>query len=110
MTEEAEQAAKWKMVEELRRDREHLVVLKNQMKTLAERMIEFARAIQSPDLHAFDVGPQEITVGKWDAKPSRPIAQVTQADVNWDSLSRLVADYQKTAANVKQLQSELNLP
>jgi hypothetical protein len=110
VSEEAEQAAKWKMVEELKRDKEHLVVLKKEMKNLGERWIEFARTMQSPDLHAFDVAAQKITVGQWDSRPSRPVAEIRESDTNWDSLARLVSDYQKTANNIKTLQNDLDLP
>jgi uncharacterized protein YlxW (UPF0749 family) len=110
VSEEAEQAAKWKMVEELRTKKEHLVVLKSELKNLAETWTEFARAIQSPDLHLFAVDPQKITVGKWGEKLTRPVAEIRDSNVQWDSLAKLVADYQKTADDTKRLQSELNLP
>ena len=74
MTEEAEQAAKWKMVEALKRDKEHIVVLKKQMKNIGERWVEFARTMQSPDLHTFDVAASKIAVRNWDSQPSqRPV-------------------------------------
>ena len=111
MTEEAEQAAKWKMVEELKRDKEHIVVLKKQMKNIAERWVEFSRTMQSPDLHAFDVAASKITVRNWDSQPSqRPVADISELDTNWDLLVRLLSDYQKTQNNIKSLQSDLNLP
>lgn len=110
LSEEAEQAAKWKMVEELKRDKEHLVVLKKQMKDLGAVLADFAYAIQSPDLHAFDVTAQTITVGKWDAKPTRPIAELRASAIAWESLTKLLTDYQKTMGNVSALQRDLDLP
>lgn len=110
VSEEAEQAAKWKMVEELRTKKEHLVVLKNELKNLAEKWAEFARVMQSPDLHSFAVAPQKITVGKWGEKPARPIAEIRDSSVQWDSLTKLVTDYQRTEGDVRTLQSQLNLP
>ena len=110
MSEEAEQAAKWKMVEELKRDKEHLVVLKKQMKDLGKVLADFAYTIQSPDLHAFDVAAQTITVGKWDEKPIRPIAELRESAVNWESLTKLLTDYQKTKTDVHGLEKDLDLP
>ena len=111
VSEEAEQAAKWKMVEELKRDKEHLIVIKKQMKDLGGLWSEFSHAIQNPDLHTFDVTTQTISVGKRDAQSSRSVVtELRESNVNWELMRRLLKDYQTTRDNINAMQKELNLP
>jgi len=110
VSEQEEKAAKWEMVEKLRKAKEHLAVLKSAMKDLASLWIEFSRVLQNPDFNVFLVTEKSITVGKQNANLSRPIAEIGESNVNWESVRRLIADYQETAQNIKTWATELNLP
>jgi hypothetical protein len=96
------------MTERHRKATDDLADLKREMQKLGEEWGNFGYAFKHPDDYVFDLGNQIIRLGKPDAGLGRPPGQLRSTDVNWENLHKLLADYQTTRQEVKNLVATLH--
>jgi septation ring formation regulator EzrA len=105
VSEQEEMAAKWQMVEDYKKITARLVTLQEEMKRVAQEWIELGRVLQSPNGILFDIQKQQITATN--KLSNAKVADVRSSRVNWESLTKLVSDYQESLKRKDELGSRL---
>jgi hypothetical protein len=99
MSDEAEKAEIGEAVIEFRKTKDKLIALETRTQALAQVFETFGSVLKNPGKFVFDTNPTTITVGISGGNLQRPHARITQADLRWDDLCKLIADYQDTLRN-----------
>jgi len=105
MSTDAEAAAKWRMVEEYNQKKARLAALENEMRQLGETWSGMARVLKEPDAFGVEKMGQQILAYNRQSKVK--IADLTPAQANWDTVVRLLSDYQQTKAEKERLAGNL---
>ena len=82
VSEEAEKAAKWEALEELRKARQHRDILIDAMARLGKALSDFGYVLQNPRECAFDARHNEIMVGR----DRRAVARIEPTHLDWDRI------------------------
>jgi hypothetical protein len=107
MTQESEDAARGRLLEEYRKTNERLNLPDNQMKQISQELSALADVLKNPRLYSLLVEAHTITIGKPDRSLERPIAVIKDSSLNVESLGRLWLDYRSTLATKNDLSNKL---
>jgi hypothetical protein len=108
MSDDAEKAAKWNIVEQQREAKEHLLALESEMTTLGEQWLAFGVALKSPGNYVFDITGSTITLGQHNAGLRQPLGWLTSTGYpSWERFSELLTDYQETSKKKADLTAKL---
>ena len=106
VSEEAEKAAKWDMLEEYHQTVSHLGVLENEFKKVSNSLGILASAFDKPtDRVEFDVSSTQIGVMTISNKTR--LGVIPRGHIEFTSLAKLIEDYQKTVARKRELENDL---
>ncbi len=108
MSDEAEKAAKWNVVEQFNEAKEHLLALESVMTNLGKQWAAFSEALKEPNIFVFDVTKNVVTLGQSNAGLRRPLGQLTPGDMNWEKFCALLTDYQETSRKKTELICKLH--
>jgi hypothetical protein len=110
VNDEAEKAAKWNALEELRQARQHRDAITDAMLRLGETLGDFAYALQHPKECVFEARTSEPRSGEAPTgeivvgREQRTTARVEPTHLDWEIVSRLITDYIVTTRRIAELE------
>ncbi len=107
MSNGADTTLKWETLERFRKAKEDFLALENRMANIGKVWADFAAAIQRPGDFSFRLGREEIVFAQRSAAAPVAFSHISRSDVDWDSLSKLIADYQATSQEKNELAARL---
>ena len=105
VSEQAEMAAKWQMVEDYKSASAKLALLLAELKNIGDEWAGIARVLQGPRGFSFEVEGTKLTVKNELTKAN--IASLHSSRVSWESLTKLIEDYRNTLKTKDELSSRL---
>lgn len=100
MSDEAEKAAKYQMIEDYKKAQSHLSVLERELKIIGKEWEEAGRIFQNGKLSVNFSGGDRIVVSD-----SKLMSTLFKSRINWDSLITLLSECVKTQQEVLELRS-----
>lgn len=100
VSEEAEKAARWDAQQEFIELKRHRDTIAAAMERLGKALEDFGYVLQHREGCAFDARSNEIAVGR----EQRMVVRVDPTHLNWESVSRLIADYTATIGRIAELE------
>lgn len=110
MSDEAEDSAEKKILDNFRAANEAKIKLEAKIKGLGERLTALGNALQYPQTYVFyaDVS-DSISVGQPNAGLRRPIARVTPPDFDWKDLCETLRGFNQATEDRKQSIAQLKV-
>ena len=103
MSDEAEKAARYDIIETHESAKRRLATLEHVMAKLGERMANFGDTLKYPSRCVFAVDPNLDIRVKRDDTQLKITAQLSKEHMEWESMCRLILDYQQTKQEVARL-------
>jgi len=100
VSEESEKAANWDALEEFRRLKRHRDTITDTMGRIGKTLEDFAHVLQHREGCTFDARPGEIIVGR----EQRTVARVQPTQLDFEAVSKLIADYVATSRRIAELE------
>ncbi len=111
MSDEAENAATQKVVEQFRTSKEAKARLEGEMSALGEKLSAFAKALARPGEYLFRVDGGGVTVGQpieeGRTPLRRPVARLEPSDMDWQWLTETLTNYNKACVDKRDSAARL---
>ena len=101
MTQEAEDAAKWRMLTEYHQTIERLAALKSELKSLGESLEHFGRGLSNPEFRFVLDG--DLLVGTREGTPDVPQIQTPVSALDAERVLKLLKNLAETEARSSEL-------
>jgi hypothetical protein len=102
MSDEAEKAAKFEILERHAKAKSRLAALEDQMSQKGQELTRFAETLKSPSQHAFSV-VRNLNIAVQRKSQSTKVAELWKQTMDWDALCELIDDYEQTKRDLSEL-------
>jgi hypothetical protein len=110
VSDQAENEAKLHHLETLTRARKDKYLLEGKLKSRGKVLSDFAEVLRHPRDFVFDMTKESITVGQPGGQRQRPVAQLTQPEMDWNDLWETINGYINAKQDERDSSAALGLP